>query len=487
MRVVLIGGANLRRSIIAGVERCENLYIDANEPSVSPVPFTYYPRPGLIKRAQRLPVQPNPVQAIFQSVATGQGYCVIAGAVFKLNADWTLVYIGAVSNASTLIKHWDAGNYIVLVDGSNNGWKLDVFANTVTMIVDPTGTFVGSRFVAGLETFMIAANPGTNLFNSSLSNTLTWDPTYVAALSQDPSEILGFVVVKKLLLLIQKRTSELWYNAGSAAFPFAAYPGVFFEQGCVAPYSIATNDLNTFWLSRDKNGVGFVVKQSGYDCVKISNSTLEFAISQMPVIDDAVGNCFQLAGKMFYILTFPTADQTWVWEATNPKDWVRWGWTDPNTGILHRHRGLTFGCVYNKCLVGDWGNGTIYEQSLTQYQDDTADVHYVRTVPHLSEISGPSGPMTTDGNVVTVSQIKIDMECGTVNGATVALRWSRDRGRTWSTDLLQSTGNVGEYQTQPMWNINARARDIVFEIEWKYGPAALNGVWLGGVAISTER
>ena len=45
-RVSLSGGAYTARSVIAGAQRCVNLYAEIN-PDDAPVKRTYYPRPGL--------------------------------------------------------------------------------------------------------------------------------------------------------------------------------------------------------------------------------------------------------------------------------------------------------------------------------------------------------------------------------------------------------------------------------------------------------
>ena len=47
-RIPLLGGAYRQASLIAGAQRCINLYPEMNsEKSQSPVPVTHYSRPGL--------------------------------------------------------------------------------------------------------------------------------------------------------------------------------------------------------------------------------------------------------------------------------------------------------------------------------------------------------------------------------------------------------------------------------------------------------
>jgi hypothetical protein len=67
-------------------------------------------------------------------------------------------------------------------------------------------------------------------------------------------------------------------------------------------------------------------------------------------------------------------------------------------------------------------------------------------------------------------QLQIDLQAGvgTTTGQgvnpQVMLRWSRDGGRTWSSEQWVSAGALGAYKTRALWNRLGRARDMVFEV-----------------------
>jgi hypothetical protein len=66
----------------------------------------------------------------------------------------------------------------------------------------------------------------------------------------------------------------------------------------------------------------------------------------------------------------------------------------------------------------------------------------------------------------------------------VMLRWSDDRGRTWSQPIGQSLGATGQYLAQPKWNRLGRGRDRVFEIYGTIpGRMAIQGAWLSPAPI----
>jgi hypothetical protein len=84
--------------------------------------------------------------------------------------------------------------------------------------------------------------------------------------------------VRGELVVIGDYTSEVFVNTGAADFTFGRQPGASIEHGCVAKYSAAKQDVSGFWLSRDKEGQGIVVRYSGYTVERISTHSIEAAI-----------------------------------------------------------------------------------------------------------------------------------------------------------------------------------------------------------------
>lgn len=220
-------------------------------------------------------------------------------------------------------------------------------------------------------------------------------------------------------------------------------------------------------------------------------------------VSDTIGYTYQQDGHSWYVLHFVSGDQTWVFDDSLSEDpsiaWHQEGWTDSN-GRLHRHRGNCRANIYGLDLVGDWENGMIYEMDFGLYTDNVAGVEYpitrTRTFPHISTGDmelGPFGrrPVLADGHRVQFHQFIADIESGAAtflqgDQPMVTLRYSDDRGRTWSSDVLQLGGLPGEYLTWPTWRGLGIARDRVFELEWAHnGEAALNGAWVEATVLES--
>jgi hypothetical protein len=465
--------------------------------------MTHYQRPGFVP----LVYGPNaPVRGLY-SASNGNGYAVIGNGVYFISKGWGLAQLGTLQvTGSNPVSFIDNGIDILLVDGSAFGYTIAMNNNTFGILNDPTGTFVGADKVDYIDTFIVGNIPGTNQFFSTYSNELVFDPLYIAGKTGYPDLLQTIYINRHLLLLIGTYKSEIWYDAGNANFPFAELPGSYYEQGCIAKYSVASQDIDTFWISQNLQGQGVVVRVRGYECKRISNHALEYQFRQIvaaagpQALADARGYVHQFDGHVFYVLNFPTADQTWAYDCATDQ-WAQRGWTD-SSGIIHRDRGNCGAFINGTNVVGDWENGTIYQLDPNSYTDTVSGaagpISFIRTFPHIGAgemnlgAPGLSRPVMADGKRVRFDQFLLDIECGLGpldvfgNPAKVQLRWSDDRGRTFGNALLQTTGLPGQYLSQPQWLGLGIARDRIFEIEHSIaGPAALNGAWVQGEVLQS--
>lgn len=272
-------------------------------------------------------------------------------------------------------------------------------------------------------------------------------------------------------------TTEVWYNSGAADFTFQQMPGAFIEHGCVAKYSVAAQDLSIYWLSQDKQGQCLVLKGGGYRATRISTHAIENVISQYSIVSDAIGFTYQAGGHVFYVLTFPAANATWVYdEATEV--WHQRAWTDAH-GNLNRHRANCMANAYGRNIVGDWQTGTLYAFNSNNFTDNGQPISRIRSFPHMIE----------DNKRITYNGFVADMDVGTDTGAVdgstpanppkISLRWSNNRGATFGNRIEQDMGAGGEYYKNIQWGRLGLARDRVFELSWSAPTAtALNGCFI---------
>ncbi len=300
-----------------------------------------------------------------------------------------------------------------------------------------------------------------------------FDPTYLAQKTATPDLISTLIMMhREIWLLGTQRTSEVWYNAGNAGFPFAIASGVYIEHGCIAPYSVGKHDLDVFWLGADKEGRATVFVGNNYAAKPISTPAIAYIFSQYASVSDAIGMTYKQQDHVFYVLTFPSADATWVYDLTENL-WHQRTWSDSN-GNEHRIRGncmVYAGPNYGDAIVvGDWQNGSLYSYDLGNYTDNGAPIVRRRTFPHS----------LNDSNRATYPGFRADADFGTIappQTFTMSLRWSDDRGRTFSNPVEQ-TVKAGDYVDWFTWRKLGLARDRVFEVFWSDPIPALQGAWL---------
>ena len=228
-------------------------------------------------------------------------------------------------------------------------------------------------------------------------------------------------------------------------------------EGLVAaPASVVAMDNTLYWLGGNANGQGIVFKAQGYTPARISNHAMEAEIAGYSDISDALAFCFQMEGHSFYVLTFPTADKTWVFDASTGQ-WFRWSWRDPATNTDRRFRAnchMFFGGAH---LVGDFQTGEVYELLMDTYTDDTDPIVFMRR----------SQTISNEEELVFFEQMIVDMETGVGAVGTnpqLMLRYSNDGGHTWSQVKTKGIGAAGEYGRRVKFGPTGAGRYRVWEI-----------------------
>jgi hypothetical protein len=492
----LVGGAYSARSPIANAQKCVNLFPESNR-SDGPLPkvMTHYQRPGL--RLKWTPASAVPARGAY-CASNGVGFYVAGNMLYQgsqsSNATWTA--IGQLGTSTGAVSMIDNGIDLWLVDGTPTSYRVSLASGAFTILIDPTGTFTGAKRVDILDTFVLWPFLNSNLFGSSISGNLQFNNLFFAAKVGYPDNLQTLWVNMRNILLIGKYKSELWYDAGNQNFPFALLPGAYIEHGCLAINSVAAFDTNVVWLSQTLQGQNFIVRQRGYVTDIISNYALSYAINQMKRkgadLSDAIAYTYTQEGHAFYVITFQSGDQTWVYDLSinDPMNgWHQRGWTDPS-GALHRERAQCRMYVNGEILVGDWQNGQLYALDPDHFTDDVINgvsgpINYTRTFPKIQSGMSQGQPVLSDGRNLRLTKFVADIECGNgpvdTNGLPpqVGLRVSLDHGKTFGNYQMQSTGEIGEYSTQPKFAPMNLGRFPVLELNYSFaGQAALNGGWI---------
>ena len=467
-QIQLVQGAYEARSVIANAQRCINLYPEQNTKDAE-VPYTHYCTPGLVELCQGAIAE---VRGLY-TASNGRLFAVIADRLYYVPDNFVLQELGTIATQAGLVSMYDNKFNLIVLDGSLFGWTVDL----TTLAFSPFSptNFVGGNQVRYIDTFLVSSTQNGNI-QSSDSNATTYTALALATMSGDADRLQILDVVHKEIWSFGRRTTEVWQNVGAFPFPFQPIPGVFLQHGIAALRSLAKWGLNIFWLSQDNNGEALVMMGGpGYKADVISTPAITDAIGKYETISDAIGFCYQQGAHIFFVLTFPAADRTWVYDLSTQL-WHERGWLDDN-GELHRHRANCVAFAYGKTICGDWQNGKLYDWNLATYTDVGQPILRLRSFPHI----------VSNLDRISYKQFIADIEVGTIVDPAAApmlnLRWSDDRGVTYNNGLQQSLGKTGEYRATPSWSRLGYARDRVFELSWT-APAATA---LNGAVIDVEK
>jgi hypothetical protein len=361
------------------------------------------------------------------------------------------------TQAHTLNDKWsfsvttDSEFYVPLIPAYQDGYGIYVKQNT------------NRWYISGINDFSVV-----NALDYATANAF-------------PDDIQAAISIREELWLIGRQTTEVWYDTGAAEFPFERRTGLIVKYGCDAPLSVAVADNNfLLWLARNEEGARVVVMIDGYEAKIISNEAINAAMNGYDKVDNAFSFVHQWDGHIFFVITFPSADRTWVYDLTTQAWHERRSELDNELPYVTetrqgRWRPSCYSYYKGKHLVGDFESGNIFKLSRSTYDENGTSITRERT----SQVT------QSKLDRITINSLQIDFEAGkglnTGQGSDpqIMLEVSRDGGYTWGNELWRSSGKVGEYTHRAKWNRLGTARSFVFRIR---STDPIYNVVLGAVA-----
>lgn len=508
MKTPFLGQSYVARSVNAAANRLVNLFPEPTPENGKDVGF-FTRAPGLrlldteSVQGDSEPIPPDTDAPLIPEIGVGTGpirglwtfngsaYIVSGTGVYRMGTNLRYTRIGTVTGTGP-------------VSMADNGTQLFIACNPDAFVYNAaTNTFaqVGAEGFPGAVTvgyldgyFVFNAPNSQQVWVTSLLDGLSIDPLDFASAEGSPDRLVSLIVDHREVWLFGSNSVEVWYNAGSTDFPLQRIQGAYNEIGCVAPYSVAKLDNSVFWLGADARGNGIVYRAEGYQGKRISTHAIEWQIQQYGMLSDAVAFTYQQEGHAFYVLNFPTANTTWVYDVSTAMWHERASW---NYGAFARHRANCQVNFNNQIIVGDYANNKLYALDTEVYSDagnpqrwlrswralGPGQNNLTRTAHHTLQLDCESGVgltgidttleflLNTESSEQLLTEEGDDLlvEVATTQGVNpkVMLRWSDDGGHTWSNEHWVEIGRVGEYGRRAIWRrlgMTLKLRDRVYEV-----------------------
>ena len=446
-----------------------------------------------------------------ETLSTAAAGAIVTGSILGTTLTVTAVTSGTLYLGQTIQGSTVATNTMITALGTGSGGagtytvstsqtvtSRTLYALNFTQIPSSDGAFSGGNTVDTVDNYFVYNRPNTQQFGASDPLSPISQSTSFASKDGAPDNLVSIIVDHREVYLLGEASSEVWIDVGTTPFPFQRIPGTSTQHGIAAVFSMARLGNSFAYVSRNNRGQGMIVQMNGYIPQRISTHAVENTLVNQ-YIDDAIAYTYQLEGHECYVVTFPTIDLTWVYDATTQM-WHKWLSID-NANVYHRHRSNCSAVFQNMVLVGDYANGKIYELDRSNYTEDGNEVRRLRRAPHLVadlqrqyfdefQIQFQPGVGTTGfykptAAIYIMSPYTIYADASLIIGALdtvilgiqntinptdvttypqAMLRWSNDGGSTWSREYWVTIGQMGRYKNRAIWRRLGMARDRVFEV-----------------------
>jgi hypothetical protein len=453
----ILGGAYQARSINAADNRLVNLYSEVVPEGGKEAGFLVR-CPGTTFIAT---VGTGPIRGLWR--LDNILYVVSGDKLYKLDTAYTITLLGTVGLGQEPVSMSDNGIQIFIACNPN-AYIYNINTGVFAQVTDPD--FVGAVSVAFIGGYFVFNEPDSQrIWVSDLYDGTSVRPLQFASAEAGTDNVKTLIADHKEIWIFGSNTIEVWYNSGDINFPLSPISGAFIETGIRAHRSLAKCDNSLFWLGADNRGEGIIYRTNGYTPVRVSTHAIERAIQSYATINDAVGYSYQMEGHSFYVLTFPTANKTWVYDVATGL-WHRRGYFNQTNGLFDRHRSNAQAYYNRNVVVGDYENGNLYAFDLDVYTDNGDMMKWLRSWRAL-----PTGSNNLKRTIHHSLQLDCETGAGLASGQgsnpLVNLRWSDDGGHTWSNYHAASLGAGGAYGARVIWRklgMTMKLRDRVYEV-----------------------
>lgn len=437
------------RSLPLSAQRCVNMFMERQPPDAK-TQTPVFGIPGMT-------VWSMPGSGPIRGMETMAGilYVVSGQALYSITSLGLATQIGLPIVVGTgRVSMAENGTQLVIVTGSA-GYIYDINGSTFTQIT--AAAFYPAKTVTFYDNYFVFDRAGTNqFFISGILDGNSYNGLDFASAESSAKNIVGIVQNLQLLYIFSEDHFEIWYDAGTADFPFQRYTGGIIWRGCGSAYSIIKQDEVIFFLGDD----GIFYRIEGSQPQRISTHAIETIIATET--DQSSINCFTetLEGHKFIYMVLPNARRTLVYDTTTQM-WHERVSCDSSGFDLGRWRVNCAIAAYGMTLYGDYYDGAISKRDWNIY---TERGNIIKALLH-------SKPYAQDKLRVFCQRLELDMETGvgltTGQGSNpqVMLRYSKDGGKTWSQlQQWRSLGLIGEFLKRLRWLRLGVAYQWVFEV-----------------------
>lgn len=491
MRFGFVGPSYQSPSPLADAESLINWRVQKVESANARVPYILLPTSGLVVFAN-LGNVPS-VRCLYP--ISGRLFAVAGTHLFEIAANGAVTDYGAGANNNIVDDGLPAtmtsagtvgGGYPsqLLIASGGTITVFSLVSNSFQPLTTPPAQVLLVDFLDG---FFIALSAGNTWSVSNPEDATTWPGISVSQVAVFSDQLLGMIASNRLLWIFGARRAVAYYTSGAPLFPFDVANGGFMEIGLAAQFSptrVATRSGTTImWIGGDERGQsGTVYAANGFIPVRVSDSAVEYWMSQQSTIADAVGMGRSEEGQNFYDLWFPSANVMWTLD-------VDLGFWHRRTSLVRAfqaaHLGRCHAAAFGLHLCGDRNSGNLYQMSTNFFTDNGSPIIRTRIGPTISDEGGsltvPINDFQVDFETGMGPQPPLKDAIGNPRDPLAMFSYSEDCGKTWTPERQIPCGQAGKFKhvardsrlgSWRSWTPKVTVSDPIL---WRIADAYVNG------------
>lgn len=282
---------------------------------------------------------------------------------------------------------------------------------TVTVSAPEGTTFIDNpRQLEYMDGYFVVSDGSMSSYTSNLNNGTIWNALTKNPVQAAPDFIQAMINSHQQLFFIKQYTSEVYYNTGtptSSGSPFSRLPGAVIDYGTMAPWSVARGGNSVFFLANQRDGdtgsFAGVAMLVGYTPTIISPPSITYRMSLSTDLSQCFGYCYNDEGHVFYVLTNPVDNWTFVYDATTQM-WHERSSSDLSNADISRDMGNCYVFFSGMHIVGSQFTGNLYEMSSKFYTDAGLPIVAEQTTQRLADEDYLDD--------IFIGELKVDVEAG---------------------------------------------------------------------------
>ena len=351
-----------------------------------------------------------------------------------LSESFSTVALGTIPGTGG-VSMADNGTQLMILVPGGDGFIYNEDAGTpFQQITAPGFTANGNpQYVVFIDSYFAVTTDTKKFIISSSNDGLSWNALDFGTAEADPDTIVAPFVFSNQLFILGSETIEVFQNLGGAFFPFQRVNGFVVPKGLFAPLSVIGASNSFMFIGGGTDESPAVWQLVGSNAVKVSNTAIDFALSQASDSDIDSAFSWSYSQKGAYFIAFTVGDRTFVFDTVTSR------WHERKSRLNNidtRFRVNSLVSAYGRVLVGDLVDGRIGEMDSDIYMEYGEVIRRVVTSPNF--FGGGR-----------VAKVEVICESGVGNSdranPVISMDVSDDGGRTFEYEKIRAIGKIGEY------------------------------------------